>query len=224
MTGKRRFDDPCGVARALGVVGERWALLVVRELLLGPKRFTDLSRGLPGLSQNVLSQRLRDLEEAGVVHKRRLGPPVSATAYELTDLGQLLDPVIMALAVFGSRLPLPQTSTPMSADAFVLALRTTFDADGAKGIDATYELRLDDDVFHASIRRGRFEIARGADVTHGSGVRPHATLTGRVAALRSVVFGGRTLTQALRAKDLHAEGDLEAAQRFVTVFPRPRPA
>lgn len=213
MVGKRRFDDPCGVARALGVVGERWALLVVRELLLGPKRFTELSRGLPGLSQNVLSQRLRELEESGVVRKRRLGPPVSATAYELTDLGELLDPVLTSLAAFGSRLPLPPTETSMSADAFVLALRTTFDPSSVKaGQGGSVELRIDDDVFHAAIRDGRFAVARGAAAA------PDATLTGTVAALRSVVFGGRPLTDGVRV-----DGDRQAAERFVRCFPRPQP-
>jgi DNA-binding HxlR family transcriptional regulator len=216
VAGKRRFDDPCGVARALGVVGERWALLVVRELLLGPKRFTELSRGLPGLSQNVLSQRLRELEESGVVGKRRLGPPVSATAYELTDLGRLLDPVLVSLAAFGSRLPLPSTTVEMSVDAFVLALRTAFHAEGAAGLDATYELRIDGDVCRASIRHGRFEVARGA------AIQPDATLTGSVAALRAVVFGGRPLATATRAGDVQADGDLDAVQRFVSVFPRPQ--
>ncbi|MCP2322971.1 DNA-binding HxlR family transcriptional regulator [Hamadaea flava] len=210
MAGKRRFDDPCGVARALEVVGERWALLVVRELLLGPKRFTELSRGLPGMSQNVLSQRLRELEESGVVRKRRLGPPVSATAYELSEVGRLLDPVLIALATFGSRLPLPPTDTPMSADAFALALRTTFDSQTST--DGSVELRIDDDVFHASVHDGRFEIARG------SATQPDATLTGSVSALRSAVFGGRPLTE-----DIRVDGDRRAAERFVRLFPRPQP-
>jgi DNA-binding HxlR family transcriptional regulator len=87
MAGTRQYDDPCGVARALDVVGERWTLLVVRELLFGPKRFSDLVRGLPGMSQNVLSQRLRELASAGLVERRRLGPPVSAQVYELTERG-----------------------------------------------------------------------------------------------------------------------------------------
>src|ERR1700737_4169741 len=106
MPAKRTYDDPCGVARALDRVGERWALLVVRELLFGPKRFTDLSQGLPGMSQNVLSQRLRELEDAAVVRRRRLGPPSSARVYELTQRGAELEPVLQALARWGSRNPL----------------------------------------------------------------------------------------------------------------------
>src|ERR1700737_1921647 len=109
MPAKRTYDDPCGVARALGVVGERWALLVVRELLFGPKRFTDLSQGLPAMSQNVLSQRLRELEQAGIVCRRRLGPPARARVYELSERGMELEPVLMALARWGSRAPLEST-------------------------------------------------------------------------------------------------------------------
>ncbi|WP_027344636.1 winged helix-turn-helix transcriptional regulator [Hamadaea tsunoensis] len=208
--GPRGFDDPCGVARALGVVGERWALLVVRELLLGPKRFTELSRGLPGMSQNVLSQRLRELERSGIVHKRRIGPPVSATAYELTEVGRLLDPVLVALGAFGSRLPLPATDAPMSADAFILALRTTFAP--AADFSGVYELRLDGDVFHAAVRPGRFEVARG------TAAHPDATITGSVAALRAVVFGGQPIEEPLLV-----EGDEDAVRRFAGAFPRPRP-
>src|SRR3569833_2939798 len=134
---KRHYDDPCGVARALSAVGERWALLVVRELLLGPKRFSDLSRGLADMSQNVLSQRLRELDASGVVRRRRRGPPVSASGYELTERGQELEPVLLALARWGSRLPLG-SDAELSTDGLMLALRTTFDpalVTGAAGAD-----------------------------------------------------------------------------------------
>jgi alkyl sulfatase BDS1-like metallo-beta-lactamase superfamily hydrolase len=137
--------------------------------------------------------------------------------YELTEVGHLLDPVLISLATFGSRLALPSATAEMSIDAFVLALRTTFDAEAARDLDAAYELRIDHDVFHASIRRGHFGIARGTSS------RPDATLTGSVAALRAVVFGGRPLAEALRTGDVQADGDLDATQRFVIVFPRPQP-
>ena len=139
MLGKRSYDDPCGVARALDLVGERWALLVVRELLFGPKRFADLSRGLPGMSQNVLSQRLSELEQAGIARRRRLGPPASTRVYELTERGAELEPILDALARWGSRVPLAAT-TELSVDAFILALKTTFDPVAAAGLHARYEL------------------------------------------------------------------------------------
>src|SRR5688500_2042983 len=108
MASKRRtYGDVCGVARALDIVGERWSLMIVRELLLGPKRFTDLRAGLPHVGPDVLSQRLRELAEAALVDKRRLPPPAAAQVYELTELGRRLEPVVMALGDFGSLLPLP---------------------------------------------------------------------------------------------------------------------
>src|SRR3954449_3642338 len=102
MATKRTYGDRCGVARALDVVGERWALLVVRELLLGPKRFTDLRAGLPHVSPNVLSQRLRELEEAGIVRRRKLPPPAGSRVYELTEWGEELEPIVTRLGAWGA--------------------------------------------------------------------------------------------------------------------------
>src|ERR1700759_1604883 len=97
VAGKRSYGDPCGIARALDVLGERWALLVVRELVLGPKRFTDLRAHLPGTAPDVLSQRPRRLEQAGVLRPTALPPPASGQAYELTERGRDLEPVLHAL-------------------------------------------------------------------------------------------------------------------------------
>src|SRR5215217_6239385 len=102
----RTYGDGCGIAHGLDLVGERWALLAVRELLLGPKRFTDLRVGIPNVSPNVLSQRLRDLEERGIVRKRKLAPPAGSVVYELTDWGRELEPVIVALGSWGAKSPL----------------------------------------------------------------------------------------------------------------------
>src|SRR3978361_1634501 len=102
MSTARDYEDPCGTARALGVVGERWALLVVRELLLGPKRFSQLRRGLHGVSPNVLSQRLRELDEAGIVRRDTLPPPASVAVYELTERGAALEPILIELGRWGS--------------------------------------------------------------------------------------------------------------------------
>jgi len=214
---KRSYEDPCGVARALGVVGERWALLVVRELLYGPKRFADLSRGLPGMSQNVLSQRLRDLEESGVVRRRGLGPPASIRVYELTELGRELRPVLLALGRWGGRLPLVP-SGELSADALVLALQTTFDPGAADGMSARCELWFGDDRFLARIAGGAFEIARGGTDP------PDSVIDTDPGTLRSVVFAGRALDDAIGSGDLRLHGDRLVAERFATCFPRPEPA
>ncbi|MEV6006470.1 winged helix-turn-helix transcriptional regulator [Streptomyces sp. NPDC051976] len=230
MAGKRSYDDPCGVARALGAVGERWALLVVRELLHGPKRFGDLSRGLPGMSQNVLSQRLRELEAADVVRRVRLGPPASTSGYELTERGALLEPVLFALATWGSRLPLGTGSdAELSVDALVLALRTTFDPAAADDLRVVCELRMGDDRFRAEIGDARFRATRATASASASASAesaaalpvPDAVLTAGVGTLRALVFGGRPLADALRAGDAHLTGDRRRAARFLACFPRP---
>ncbi len=217
MSGRRTYADPCGVARALGVVGERWALLVVRELLFGPKRFSDLSRGLPGMSQNVLSQRLRELEEAGVVQRGRLGPPASIQVYELTERGQRLEPVLLALSTWGSRLPL-SSGGELSVDALMLALRSTFDPAVAGDLAARVELRLGDDRFRVEVAGGGLRLARG-----GYPEPPDAVLTTGPATLRELVFAGRKAADALRRGDLHIDGDRKMAERLLRCFPRPTP-
>jgi DNA-binding HxlR family transcriptional regulator len=213
MAGPRHYDDPCGVARALDVVGERWTLLVVRELLFGPKRFSDLVRGLPGMSQNVLSQRLRELAGAALVERRRLGPPVSGQVYELTERGAALRPVVIELARWGSRIP-TTSRADLSTDALALALLTTFAPDGAA--DVRIALQLGDDRFAAEIADGRLHIARGAE-------RADAEIVTDAATLRSVVFGGRALSEAVAVGDAEVRGNAEKATRFLARFPRPAP-
>ena len=214
MSGPRQYDDPCGVARALDVVGERWTLLVVRELLFGPKRFSDLVRGLPGMSQNVLSQRLRELVAAGLVERRRLGPPVSGQVYELTERGAALRPVVIELARWGSRIP-TTSRADLSVDALALALLTTFAPDGAE--DVRIKLVLGDDRFAAEIADGRLEIVRG------EAAGPDAEIHTDAAGLRSVVFGGRELAEAVASGEAEVRGDAEKATAFVSRFLRPAP-
>src|SRR6478736_2076036 len=161
MAGKRAYGDPCGIARALDVVGERWALLVVRELVLGPKRFTDLRTGLLGVSTDVLSQRLRQLEQAGVLRQVTLPPPGATRAYELTDRGRELEPVLHALGRWGSREPFPATDREMTVDAFAVALSTVFDSARARDLDATLALVLDSDRLVAEVHDGLLRVRRG---------------------------------------------------------------
>jgi DNA-binding HxlR family transcriptional regulator len=136
----RRYDDPCGIARALDVVGDRWALLVVRELLFGPKRFLQLRSGLHGVSPNVLSQRLRELEDAGLVRRDVLEPPASVAVYELTARGRALEPVLLELGRWGSQEPVT-TARELSVSALMVALKTVFDP--AAAVDAVYGVRVD---------------------------------------------------------------------------------
>lgn len=207
----RRYDDPCGIARALDLIGDRWALLVVRELIHGPKRFTDLRHDLRGISPNVLSQRLSGLAEQRVLRRRRLGPPASTDVYELTALGAALEPVLLALAVWGSR-AIPPTGGELSDDAFVLALRTTVAPSCPNG---RYVLDMVIDQFTLTVADGSMSSVRGmAD-------EAVATIRGHAADVRSVVFGGRSARQAVADGDLIVAGDESAGIAFLESFERP---
>jgi DNA-binding HxlR family transcriptional regulator len=213
MATKRTYGDRCGVARALDVVGERWALLVVRELLLGPKRFTDLRAGLPGLSADVLSQRLRELEQAGLLRRRKLAPPAGSRVYELTECGLALEPILLELGRWGSRTPLQEGEAAFSADSFVIALRTLFDPAAAAGVDVTVELRLDEDGFRGRVAEGRLEVTRG------SAERPDAVVQSSPGTLAAVLWHDRPLADALRTGDVEIEGSTPAVRRFLGAFP-----
>jgi len=215
MAARRTYGDRCGIARALDIVGERWALLVVRELLLGPKRFTDLREGLPNLSPDVLSQRLRELESNGIVRRRKLAPPVGARVYELTPLGAELEPVVLALGRWGSRAPFPEGEPELGPDATVIALKTLFDPAAADGLDASYELRLGEHHYRIRVARRRLEVARGEADSRDAAI---ATDPGTLA---SVLWHGRGLTDALRSGDMEFEGSRPAVARFVELFPLP---
>jgi DNA-binding HxlR family transcriptional regulator len=159
MATKRTYGDPCGIARALDAVGERWALLVVRELMLGPKRFTDLGAGLPGVSTDILAQRLRELTGAGIVERTTLPPPAAAKVYALTDRGRELEPVLLALGRWGSREPFPPGDRELGLDALLLALPTLLDRERA--FDVEIGLVLGAERFVARIRDGELDLARG---------------------------------------------------------------
>jgi DNA-binding HxlR family transcriptional regulator len=212
MPGKRTYGDPCGIARALDVVGERWALLVVRELLLGPKRFTDLRAGLPGLSPDVLSQRLRELEIRGLLARRRLGPPAGSRVYELTERGRELEPVILALGRWGSAAPFPEPPREIGADSMVLALKTVFDRERAGELEAEIELRLREHTFTVRVLDGTIHAARG------DAADPDAVLTAAPGALAALVWEGLGLDAAVRSGDAAYEGDRELLERFLSLF------
>jgi DNA-binding HxlR family transcriptional regulator len=218
MASMRTYDDACAAAHALDLVGERWALLVVRELLLGPKRFTDLRAGLPNASPNVLSQRLRELEESGVVVRRKLPPPAASRVYELTDWGKDLEPVIIRLGRWGVRSPSKPRDAQIGVDSLILSFRTMFDPRAAEGIEASYELGLGEDRFRAEVANGRFEIERGV------AERPDAIMESSPGAMAALVYEGRSLDEALRSGDIEIEGDRSAVERFLSLFPMPEPA
>src|SRR5919201_6000091 len=143
MARRRSYGQFCGLARAVEVVGERWALLIVRDLLVGPKRFTDLRRGLPRIPTNVLAERLRELEDAGVVQRRLLPRPAGSVVYDLTAYGRALDEVVMALGRWGAlAMGEPRPDEIVTPDSLIIALRTTFCHDSAPPGPVAYELRL----------------------------------------------------------------------------------
>jgi DNA-binding HxlR family transcriptional regulator len=211
-TDRRSYADPCGIARALDVVGERWALLVLRELMLGPRRFGQLREGLPDMSPNVLAQRLRELEEDGVVRKVLLEPPASVPVYELTERGRALEPVLVELGRWGSATPrLP--GREMSRASMLFALRTMYDPSVAGTV--TYGLDLDGEQFRLAINDGRIEISRGRPAD------PDARIVTDIATLRLVVFLGTGVRAAEEAGALTIEGDRRAAARLPKYFRRP---
>jgi DNA-binding HxlR family transcriptional regulator len=213
---RRSYADPCGIARALDVVGERWALLVIRELMLGPRRFGQLRDGLPDMSPNVLTQRLRELEEDGVVRKVMLEPPASVTVYELTDQGRELEAVLVALGRWGSGRP-RIGGREMSVASMLFALRTMFDPTtlgGAQG-EVTYGLELAGEQFTVAIAEG------GIAITRGRPARADVRITTDIRTLRMVLFLGTGVRAAEEAGLLTITGDRRAAARLPKYFRQP---
>jgi DNA-binding HxlR family transcriptional regulator len=212
---KRSYDDACGAAHALDLVGERWALLVMRELLLGAKRFSDLRADLPGISANVLTQRLEDLEGAGVLVRRKLAPPASGQVYELTPWGYESEPIFQVLGRWAARSPSHDPRLPLSAVSLLTSFRTMFDPARIAGLEASVGLRLGREEYRLRIAGGRVEAERG------SAAGADLILEGPPPAVAAAVYGGVPL-EALEADGaLTVEGDRALAARFVTLFPLP---
>ncbi|HET8756159.1 MAG TPA: winged helix-turn-helix transcriptional regulator [Solirubrobacteraceae bacterium] len=201
---RRTYGDRCGIARALDLVGERWALLVVRELLLGPKRFTDLRAGLPNIGPDVLAQRLRDLEASGIVARATLPPPAASHVYELTDWGRELEGVVLGLGRWGSRAPAPSADAPLGPDAAMLALKTMFAP--TDGLTARYEVRFGDNVYDVRVDGARLDIARGPSE------RPDATIATDPGTLATVLWHDGN------ADAIAVDGDRDAFARFLGLF------
>ena len=215
MSNKRSYPDGCGAAHAMDLVGERWALLVVRELMLGPKRFTDLRASLPAISPNVLTQRLEDLEATSVVRRHKLPPPASTWVYELTDWGKELEPALQVLGRWAARSPQLPQGHPLSINSLILSFRTMFSPEAAAGFKASIEIRLGDDRFHADIAGGHLDVDRGVPA------KPDALIETDPGTLAGLVYGGLKLADALQAGSVKLEGDKSVIKRFQTLFPLP---
>ncbi len=216
---KRSYIDGCAGAHALDLVGERWALLVVRELVFGPKRFTDLRAGLPGISPNVLTQRLEELEAVAVLRRHKLPPPASAWVYELTDWGAGLAPILIDIGRWAVRSPVLPMGHPISADALVMSFQAMFDPTRDPDLRAHLALRFGDDRFQVAVADGQIHVERGS--ARGT---PDVAVVADPNALAAVVYGGRKLAEALRAGELTVEGDKALLKRFVALFPLPASA
>jgi DNA-binding HxlR family transcriptional regulator len=209
---RRTFDQYCPIARALDVVGERWSLLIVRELVLGPKRYIDLRRTLPGMWTNLLADRLRQLESAGVIRRRELPPPAARTVYELTDRGHELEPVLLALGSWGIPLLDAERGAVPLPTAVLLGLRAFFSPQAAARTDERYALQVGDETLTAVVQRGRLEFQPGTPDA------PAATLQADPQALLDVRTGRRSLTDALDNGLLEFEGQAAAVRRLRRAF------
>ena len=221
--GRRSYGQYCTVARALDVVGERWTLLLVRELLTGPKRFKDLLEGLPGIGTNLLTGRLKALEEAGIVCRATLPPPAGSKVYELTGAGRSLEPVIVELSRWGSRLMgEPSGEEDMRPAWAAVAVRSVFDAEAARGVRETYEFRIDGEVFHVRVGEGEVEARQGmAD-------DPDVVVAGATEAFLAVTAGHVTPGEAvergvIRLESPRGDGD-EALARCLRMLEPAVPA
>ena len=206
---KRRYDDACGTAHALELIGDRWTLLVLRELMLGPRRFSELRADLPGLSANTLTQRLTELEERGLVARRRLPPPASVQVYEATEWGLEAEAIVQALGRWAARSPRHDPTLPLSAVSILLSFRTMISAERAKGFEGRIGFRFGEESYLARVHRGRIEVARDDLASAG------AVITAAPTALAAVVYGGAPVGM------IAIEGDAALAERFLTLFELP---
>lgn len=212
---RRRYRDACAAAHALDLVGDRWALLVIRELMLGPRRFGELRAGLPGISANVLDQRLDELAAAGILVRH--APPAAAAAplYALTGWGYEAEPIFQALGRWAARSPAHDPTLPFSAASLLLSLRTMFDPARAGGLRAVI-------AFQIGVKRHRIRVADGQlRLDYGRRRAANVTFSATAAALAAAIYGGETIAALESAGALRVDGDRALAERFVTLFPLP---
>jgi DNA-binding HxlR family transcriptional regulator len=209
---KRRYDDACGLAHALELIGERWAMLIIRELTFGSRRFSELRGDLPGISANVLTQRLTEMEERGLVVRKKLPPPASVQVYEATPWALEAAPVIGKLGRWAARSPLHDPTLPLSHAAIMMSLETMIDPERAGDLKGRLGFRFGNVSYSATLHDGEFHAERG--LIEGCDVVMTTTPEG----LAAVIYGGAPLDS------IGVEGDIALAKRFVTLFPLPEKA
>jgi DNA-binding HxlR family transcriptional regulator len=206
---KRRYEDACGLAHALELLGERWAMLVLRELAYGPRRFSELRADLQGISANVLTQRLTELEARGLVRRIKLPPPASVQVYQATEWGLEAIPVIASLGRWAARSPTHDPHQPMSHVSLIMSLQTLLSPALADGLRARIGFRLGEANYVTTLHDGRLDVERG------EAVDCDVEFIGTPSEVAAVIHGGAPL------ETITVKGDMELARRFVTLFPLP---
>jgi DNA-binding HxlR family transcriptional regulator len=210
---KREYGQYCSVAKALDVVGGRWTLLIVRELLFGPRRFKDLLDGLPGIGTNLLSDRLRHLEEEAVIERRTLPPPAGSTVYDLTELGRGLEPIILDISRWGwNRIQDRDRNDHFHPRWLLMGMKTGYDREAAAGVEETYEFRIGDEIFHVRVDDG---VVDGLD-----GPAPHPDLVVHSQPDDFLRAGDsrQALAKALKQGKIRVEGDPVAREHCMAIF------
>lgn len=206
---KRRYEDACGLAHAMELLGERWAMLVLRELAYGPRRFSELKADLTGISANVLAQRLTELESRNLVRKTKLAPPASIQVYEATDWGLEVVPLIASLGRWAARSPWHNPTLRMSHVSVIMSFQTLISSKLADGLRARIGFHFGDVGYVTTVHDGRLDVERGpvedCDVE----------FSGTPSEIAAVIHGGAPLEM------IEVRGDMELAKRFRTLFPLP---
>jgi len=213
--GKRWYHDACGSALGLELLGERWSLLIVRELVFGGRRFSDLRGSLPGISANILTIRLEGLERFGIIRRRTLPPPSGAQIYELTAWGYEAEVILRELGRWATRSPLHDPTLPLSAASLLMSFRTMYSSKRAKGEAATIGFRFGADGFVVEFDH------QGAHPKRAEPQGCALTVVADPTTLASVVYGGRPLADAEARGELALTGDRKLFGRFLTWFPLP---
>jgi DNA-binding HxlR family transcriptional regulator/putative sterol carrier protein len=211
---RRGYGQICGLSHALEIIGERWALLIIRDLVDAPKRFTDLRQGLPRIPTNVLSARLKELEQANVLQRRILPRPANAVVYELTEYGRELEDILLALGRWGARsLPDPAIDDSFTLDSLMMALRAGYHVNEAQSVaePISYELRIDEIVISLTVRDGELTVA--------SGPQPAPDLVIEAGQDFATLLTGRTSpSDAIESGSVRVTGDPDLLTEFTNTF------
>jgi DNA-binding HxlR family transcriptional regulator len=212
-----RYRDACGTAHALEVFGDRWALLVIRELMLGPRRFSQLRADLPGISASILAQRLAELERRKVLVKTKLPPPAATPAYELTQWGYEAEAITAAMGRWAARSPGRDPDQPISGVSLLLSFRTMLDLSRCADLDVRLGFRFGEDVYRAHL------TSSGLSIVQGDPPDADVRFAGSPAALGAAVYAQAPLVGLEAEGLLLVSGDRRLAERFLTLFPLPVP-